>query len=267
MNLLLLFLSFLYFLQSTFSTKISWNSSIISFYTEDEGTNQIRVIIQSNREIYRNFGGHFQILINASSSLYGNVNGTSQCIEIGMGVAPMIKLLQNSPIKFQKRNQTELLGKYIDVSVKRVGDGKIESHFKTIYYFSFTSSIISNIAITVSTIFCTPMETIGLWSDHRNWKTGIVPRTTDSVFLPQDAGFIQLTNDIQITSLNMQGGVLIAHNSPCPYGWSLSPSNSVLGYYILSSFYPLSLSHTHTLVLLLPLIANVINYFKIHKLI
>lgn len=208
---------------------ISWNSSYTTFYTDGEGSNDIRILISSNREIYRNNGGHFRVQINASSPLYGGLNSTSECIEVGIGVPQLMKLLKNTPIKFTSRNYTELLGNYINVVVKKVGDGKIGSKFQTNYYLTFTSSIVNNIIITISRSDCVPIQTIGLWSDQRNWETNIIPKSTDSVFIPQDAGFIQLDEDIQISALNMHGGVIIAHNSPCPYGWSLSSPDSILG--------------------------------------
>lgn len=207
----------------------NWNNSFTSFYSDGEGTNQVQIIIKSNREIYRNLGGHFKLLINATSSLYGNLNTTSECIEIGIGVAPLIKLIKKSTLKFVSKNYTELLGTYMNVLVKKYGDGKIGSNFQTHYNFTITSSTITNIAITISKSGCVEMQTIGLWSDPRNWETGIIPNKTNSVYIPHNAGFIQLDQNIQIASLNIHGGTIIAHNSPCPYGWSLSSPNNKLG--------------------------------------
>ncbi len=208
---------------------MNWNSSIVSFLSAGDGSDNLRVYVTSNREIYRKKGGHFRIVFNASSPQLGMMNGTSACIEIGSAVPPIMSLLKKTDAYFQVSNRTRRLGEFIDVIVRRIGDGKIESRFDTTYELYFSSKSLHSIAVSVSVDGCIPIETVALWDDHTNWQGGVVPLPTDSVIFPKDSGYIRLSKDTTVSSLHMLGGKIIAHNSPCPDGWSLSSPLNALG--------------------------------------
>lgn len=209
-----------------------WVSSVVSLsHSSDDETGQLTVVASSNREIYRELGGHFRIIINATILDIGNFNGTSECIEIGAAASTVIPLLQSIPIHFANTSQsdTALLSDYLNVSVKRFGDGKIESNYQTKYLIQFSGNELWYLRTDVSVIGCTPLETIASWNDASNWRNGKIPASVHDVVIPADAGYIKLTTDIEIASIDMQGGKILADNSPCPPGWSLGSPNLRLG--------------------------------------
>jgi hypothetical protein len=190
----------------------------------------VGVAVNSNREIYRALGGHFRVVINATLTDLGAFNGTSECFEIGAGVPPVLSLLQSTQVHFSSSSPPALsLGDHLNISVKRTGDGKAETNFQTAYNITFSSPLLSSITTEIHTTGCTPLATVALWSDANNWSGGLVPDSHSAVLLPQGAGFIQLTSNVQVTSLEMRGGHILADNSPCPSGWSLGSPESRLG--------------------------------------
>jgi hypothetical protein len=208
---------------------INWRSSEVSWTSTGDGLANIGVAVNSNREIHRALGGHFRVVINATRTDLGAFNATSDCFEIGAGVAPVLSLLQSTQVHFSSPTVALSLGNSLNISVKRTGDGKAETNFQTAYNITFSSPLLSSILTEIDTAGCTPIETIARWSDANNWDSDAVPNSGSVVHIPEDAGFIQLTNNVEVAALEMKGGKIIADNSPCPAGWSLSPAESRLG--------------------------------------
>jgi hypothetical protein len=121
------------------------------------------------------------------------------------------------------------LGDYLNIHLKRYGDGKIESGFRTTYDIVFSADSLLSIFSEASVTDCAPLETIAYWNDSRNWESGVVPESIHAVFFPADAGYIKLTEDVEVASIEMMGGQILADNSPCPVGWSLGSSQNRLG--------------------------------------
>jgi len=189
-----------------------WNSSVSVF---------------SNRRIYRGDGGHFKLSIRGQSFEYGLFEGETDCIEIGSGGTEVLRIIRSALLTYDSGNTT--LNQLIDTVVKRYGNGKIESNFTTHYLFRFSGRTLQSLAVNVSSEGCAPLETVGLWSDAKNWEGGAVPTSRDDVYFPPHSGIVVLNSDEEVNSIEMDGGLLIAHETGCPHGWSVSPDGSKLG--------------------------------------
>ncbi|CAM9787351.1 unnamed protein product, partial [Hapterophycus canaliculatus] len=73
---------------------------------------------------------------------------------------------------------------------------------------------------------CARLSTLGYWGDESNWNTGAVPTSTDEVIIPTDAGFVALTDNVTISSLQMSGGALLTDGSTCLSGWTPAPGGT-----------------------------------------
>ena len=64
------------------------------------------------------------------------------------------------------------------------------------------------------------------WNNANRWNTGSVPSATDDVVIPANTGVIQLVADVNINSLTMEGGLIDAYDTGCPFGWSIDPEGT-----------------------------------------
>lgn len=208
---------------------LSWNRSQVTLTEGGDGGANLQIIVNSNREIFRNSDGHFRVHVNATLLNLGSFYGTSQCVEVGAAESSLLNTLETLSIQFTNSSLVGSLGDYLSIGLKRYGDGKIESGFRTTYDLIFSANSLVSIASAVSVAGCAPLETIALWSDSRNWEGGVVPQSMHAVSLPSDAGYIKLTEDVEVISIDMMGGFILADNSPCPLGWSLGSSKIRLG--------------------------------------
>lgn len=62
---------------------------------------------------------------------------------------------------------------------------------------------------------------------HRTWPhVGAILSLEYQVMIPADAGFVGLTKDTVIATLEMNGGALVTHDSTCMSGWSPPPGGT-----------------------------------------
>lgn len=222
---------------------VRWNSSEVTLTEAGDGGANLQIVVTSNREVFRNSDGHFRVHVNATLLRLGSFEGISECVQVGAAESSLLHTLQALHIRFANSSLVGSLGDYLRISLKRYGDGKIQSGFRTTYDIVFSATSMTAIVSSVSVAGCAPLETVALWSDSRNWEGGVVPQSTHSVFLPADAGYIKLTEDVEVSSIEMMGGLILADNSPCPPGWSLGSSKNRLGSVCCLTLFSVSLSY------------------------
>jgi hypothetical protein len=214
----------------TSSEAINWlNADIslnVSILTLEENVTKppwlIEVAMSSNREIYREDGGHFRFSISGNDSKVGYFSAMTPCVEIGAPASDVRKLISTTEYSGVDDMATLMpLSNIMDVSVKRFGDGKLASNFSTLYKVNFRTPSVFLFDVEVTQTDCAPIETFGYWDDARNWEGGATPTVMDDVFLPEDSGLIELSQDVTVMSLNMLGGTLILQTTGCNNGWSL----------------------------------------------
>jgi hypothetical protein len=189
----------------------------------------IEVGVSSNREIYRDDGGHFRFSITGSDKNIGDFSATTSCVEVGTAASDVVNMMKSTEYSGPDNTTVAMpLSNIMDITIKRYGDGKIASNFSTVYKIYFRSTSVFTIEVDILQTGCVPLQTFGYWNDGRNWEGGVVPSSSDDVFFPAKSGMVEVSSNVTVLSLNMLGGTLILQKTGCNDGWSLGPATGSL---------------------------------------
>ncbi|CAM9742517.1 unnamed protein product, partial [Scytosiphon promiscuus] len=164
--------------------------------------------------------GHFKLSVTRDG-----VGTNTSCISYGASGAAVVAIL-------------DLLDPISDLggsTVIREGDGS-SSTFKYGFVYNISATdpnvnLVDSIDVEVAGSGvdhdCARLSTSGYWSEDSNWNTGAVPTSTDEVTIPIDAGFVILTDNVTISSLQMNGGAILTDDSTCLSGWTPAPGGTL----------------------------------------
>jgi hypothetical protein len=199
---------------------IEWKPDDISIfhgYNSKGKTTVLNVTATANGPLDNTqVGGHFKVAF----SFHGYA-GTSDCISFTGDSSSEVKTkIVESPLV----SSSHLFGKYFSVLVhKFYNDFNSTQKSTTTLIFTFISknNDSSNLLFDISTANCSKLQTIGVWEDHNRWKGGKVPTVGDAVIIPENAGVIQLHNDLSVASIQILGGTIRAYRSGCSPSWTI----------------------------------------------
>jgi hypothetical protein len=196
------------------------NTSIVFGGVDGHQPWNLSVAATANGEIFVEEVGHFRLAFSTETGAGGWLAGETECIELGSSIAQVNTILSTLQMKTEE-GKTYLLSSIIpSISVKKSGNGKIESNYTISFEVIFDSTTAYSLAVELSLEGCSPLRTVGRWDDPGNWMQGIVPNTSSAVLFPASSGVATLAADTALQELRMLGGRIVAQTSGCAPGWS-----------------------------------------------
>ncbi len=194
------------------------------------------VEVRSNGPIYdKDIDGHFRLNVSAQAGNFYYF-GVSDCIDIN--ATPTQANTKINSMYFSKfgkfLNNDQLVDYNYDVTFRellavstRIVHNSSSTRSQTYFKMAFVGgSTLSSLDLSVSTVGCLAARTIGDWANPLRWSLGRIPVATDAVTFPLGSGVATISSDVTVSSLSMAGGLLIAHSSNCPDGWSVDPTDA-----------------------------------------
>lgn len=195
----------------------------------------ISVTAQANGEFFKEDVGHFRISMSTETEATGWVTGLSDCIELGSSMAEVTSLLSKMSLT-DGAGHDYPLSSIMSIQIKKFGNGKKESSFRTTFEIKIDSSVAFSLSAELSFSSCSPLRTVGQWDDPENWVDGNVPNESSYVVFPVSSGVAILRNDTSFRFLDMHGGYIIAQYSGCIDGWSPFMTSTQEGYHTCMRF-------------------------------
>jgi hypothetical protein len=196
---------------------------------------ELSMTVKSNGKIYDGDGGHFRLVLHVE-----DVVGMSDCIRIGDGLLNVQYLVGNTTFQNNNTNlvnSSMSLAQVLSVKAQKLQHGISSVNWLYTYKFSFTqtkfgshyfgSSVYTNkgLKASLNSTGCALPRTVGHWYDPRRWSLGAAPTSTDHVYFSKSVGVTVLPpTNTSVASLTMLDGLLLAHNTTCPTGWSPNPN-------------------------------------------
>lgn len=198
------------------------------------GTQISSISVESNGMIYMKDGGHFQLLVTVDTLKYGLLNSTSECITVGANSNVVSSIIASTIFEavhgMHGQSSVEFTD-ILDISTRKYFSEK--NGLVTTTYQISVSPLRSDMGNEVLYIYtqisrsnCAPLRTISSWSNPLRWTGGVLPSSHDNVVLPMGTGVIQLEESVTLSSLYMTAGLIIAHVTGCPDGWSVTPTGA-----------------------------------------
>lgn len=190
-----------------------------------EGVEGIRpwnmsVIAEANGEFFvEEEGGHFRVAFTVETEQTGWLSGTTEPIELSSSASRVRAMLEGAML-INAAEDSYQLSSIMSINVKKFGNGKVESGFKTIFEITMDSAVANSLSAELDFAYCSPLRTVGYWDDAANWADGVVPNETSRVVFPPNSGVAVMTTDVTLAGLDMWGGYIIAQTSGCVDGWS-----------------------------------------------
>lgn len=210
------------------ASQISWIPDTISYLASIQANShssvQLAVSLSTNAPLYdEEPEGNFAIVIQmkqGSIDLYARTD----CIPAVATAAQVRETLESTNIRYQSNKQPlDPVGKYYDITSTKYGN---QSSLHVLFQVTLSKwnngSALAVQAVAVNTTACATTRTVGLWDDASRWTDRHVPNATDSVSLPVGSGVVKLLSNVTVASLNISDGVIIAHSTQCPAGWTTS---------------------------------------------
>eukprot|EP00752_Nemacystus_decipiens_P010621 g9459.t1 len=204
---------------SASAASVAWNADSVQISLTSSGTEYHLQLGASRRVLPSADVGHFNLSVTR-----GGVSFVTSCISYGASAVEVAAALDAlDPID-------DLGGS----TVVRQGDGLTPAYsYGFVYYISASESsqnLVTSLGIQVAgsgvESGCARLSTLGYWEDGLNWDTGVAPASTDDVTVPVDSGFVALTADITVSSLQIRGGALVTHDTTCLPGWTAAPGGT-----------------------------------------
>eukprot|EP01038_Epipyxis_sp_PR26KG_P008814 gene8814-11902_t len=216
------------------------NSSIISWKVDDikystlksysSNTTTLSVTILSNGPIYPyDFNGHFRYNLSIIDENGVSYSGLTQCIPI-TDSASQITTALTTTIFHSLAITTSKLQDFYNIITKKDYHNPNSTYSKTTFNVNLTPKKdaikILSMQFAITKNKCAVARTIGSWDDNARWDLNTYPVDTDHVNIPQGAGVITLSDDVQINQINTYGGLIKNYNSACPEGWMIDPGDN-----------------------------------------
>ena len=190
---------------------------------------------QANGDFFSEAYGHFRLGFTIETEDTGWVSGLSECIELGSSIAEVKSSLNEVEMQ-NDEGSVYLLSSLVDISVTKIGNGKEESSYRTVFEIDVDSTVAYSLFVELNFTGCHSLRTVGLWNSPENWVGGNIPSMESSVVFPRNSGVAILSDDITFANLHMLGGYIIAQTSGCADGWSPFMSGTT-GYDTIFSVY------------------------------
>ena len=186
----------------------------------------LNVSAYSNGPVYTNDGGHFRLHFFVSTFDYGNVIGISDCIQIGQNMMEVTSMIGNINMTSSsgKASKWVYLSSLFSVSTQKFKQKHNVVNYATTYIITMTGIEGIDLKATMSSEGCAPIRTISSWTTREKWSDKVVPNNTFAVTIPVGTGVILLPPNVTLSSLTVQGGLLLAHNTSCQPDWTPNPS-------------------------------------------
>jgi hypothetical protein len=183
--------------------------------------------------------GHFHINFVSQNHHGLTFVGRTECLQVGSPAIVVQRAVEQT--KLFQRNASNVgdlaSGSFYTVSsFYRVDSHRYyhppfnnsgSTHLTTSFVVGFDNSNnkTAQLTVTYSTGDCAKIRTIGEWEDPAKWNNGKVPSQASLVTIPVGAGVVRLNGDVTVRRLLMDDGMLLAHKTYCPHGWSIEPQS------------------------------------------
>lgn len=219
------------------SATITWNSdriTVTSTHTQNFTHEEIEIAISSNGMIYDDEMGSFKLNVESINKQGQKFAGQTDCIYVSTTVPTFQRSLNNMRLYFVDSSGNAELDTwrrtqdlyFVDVKRYFQRDNYAAVYpFQTNLQIGFTkrSNATRTTSFTLSYEGCSPMRTVGDWSDSHHWSGQVVPTEDDDVIFMSGAGVALIEAHTTIHSLNMSGGLIVNYKTYCPRGWSVEP--------------------------------------------
>lgn len=174
------------------------------------------------------------MVVNALTFQNVAYNGSTPCLKFGASRNSISVAISNSNLKISPSlSAAHTPTPARDVTISDVFTVSVLKFYnesanwiKSSYSVELSSPLFASVTMAWETDFagCARPRTVGEWGDPSRWSLGQVPVRKDNVFFPSNSGVIFITTDTSVNSLQMNGGLLLAHSTSCPDGWSPDPT-------------------------------------------
>lgn len=86
-------------------------------------------------------------------------------------------------------------------------------------------NLIKQFSYKIITNSCQKIDISNYWNYPSRWNLNRIPSITDDVVISSNSSVILLQNNIEINSLKMNGGKIVAYETSCPDGWTLDEND------------------------------------------
>lgn len=196
---------------------------------------KLNITAVANGPIYKETNltkGHFNLKFYIDTASYGTLSGTtSSCIPLTATQEDVRSVVASTTLS-QISNGTTYGYTLSDilptVKVQKYRQLVNTTALTLTFMVTLDGKEMKDLVMYMRTAGCDTPRTIGDWDDPTKWHTGVVPTSTDKVWLPEAAGVIVLdsTKNVTIAGLTTNGGHIIGQHSVCPYGWNSNPTNN-----------------------------------------